>query len=125
MKFAGIAALALLAASPSLIFAGSPAAAQTVSDCQVQISNLRSALATVAITGKNADKDRSGLLGKADSASTELGKAKFTDAAKKLSDLRVKVQELNAAGKISSGDASSLTAQIDSAIACVNGLSAT
>ena len=113
-------ALALAAATPIATLVGGPASAQS-SDCLTQIANLRSAAETIAISGKNADKDRSGLVGKLDSASTELSKGKNLDAANKLGDFRVKVGQLAAAGRISAADAASLTSQADSAIACLNG----
>ena len=123
MKFASIALLALLAA-PVTVVPVVPAAAQATSDCAAQIASLRTAAAGVAISGKNADKDRAGLTGKLDDASTELGKGKTADAAKKLADFKVKVEQLATAERISSGDAASLLAQADSAIACINGPSA-
>ena len=123
MKIASLALLALLAA-PAAIVPVAPAAAQTETDCAAQIASLSTAAQGVAITGKNADKDRAGLTGKLDDASTELGKGKSADAAKKLADFKVKVEQLAAAERISSGDAASLLAQADSAIACINGPSA-
>jgi hypothetical protein len=77
----------------------------------------------VTITGKNAEKDLSGLLGKLDAASAALSTGKNADAVRKLTDFKAKVQQLAAAGHISSGDASSLAAQADQAIACINGTS--
>ena len=123
MKIASLALLALLAA-PVAIIPAAPAAAQTETDCAAQIASLRTAAEGVAISGKNADKDRAGLTGKLDDASTELGKGKTADAAKKLADFKVKVEQLAAAERIASGDAASLLAQADSAIACINGPSA-
>ena len=123
MKIATFALLALLAA-PVTMVPVMPAAAQTTGDCAAQIASLRTAAEGVAISGKNADKDRAGLTGKLDDASTELGKGKNADAAKKLADFKVKVEQLAAAERISSGDAASLLAQADSAIACINGPSA-
>ena len=123
MKIASLALLALLAA-PVAIVPLAPAAAQTETDCAAQIASLRTLAQGVAISGKNADKDRAGLSGKLDDASTELGKGKTADAAKKLADFKVKVGQLAEAGRISSGDAASLTAGADSAIACISGPSA-
>ena len=121
MKIATFALLAFLAA-PAAMLPVMPAAAQTAADCAAQIASLRTAAQGVAISGKNADKDRAGLTGKLDDASTELGKT--ADAAKKLADFKVKVEQLAAAERIASGDAASLLAQADSAIACINGPSA-
>mgnify|MGYP003289605383 CR=1 FL=1 len=119
MKIASFALLALLAA-PAAMVPLTPAAAQTETDCAAQIASLRTAAQGVAISGKNAEKDRAGLTGKLDDASTELGKGKTADAAKKLADFKVKVEQLAAAERISSADAASLTAQADSAIACLS-----
>jgi hypothetical protein len=120
MRLASFALLALLTAAP-MTLPTTPAAAQVQSDCAAQIESLQGAVATVAITGKNADKDRAGLTGKLADASAELSKGKNGDAAKKLADFRIKVGQLADAGRISSGDAASLTSQTDSAIACLAG----
>jgi hypothetical protein len=123
MKLAQLALLALLSAPPAVMI-GAPVAAQTQSDCQTQITNLRTASSTVAISGRNADKDRAGLVDKLGDASAELTKGKNADAVKKLTDFKVKVQQLVEAGRLSASDATSLNSQADSAIACLNGLSA-
>lgn len=123
MKIATFALLAFLAA-PAAMLPVMPAAAQTETDCAAQIASLRTAAQGVAISGKNADKDREGLTRTLDSATTELGKGKNADAAKKLADFKVKVEQLAEAERIASGDAASLLAQGDSAIACINGPSA-
>ena len=117
-------AMLALTAVPLTVVPVGAAIAQTAADCETQIANLRTATAGVAISGKNADKDRAGLTGKLTDASTELAKGKNADAATKLGDFKVKVQQLASAGRISSADATSLLTQADSAIACVNGLSA-
>ena len=122
MKILPLVLLALAPVSAAVVVSA-PAVAQTTADCQTMITNLRSTASTVAISGKNADKDRTGLLRSLDAASTELGKGKNADAAKKLEDFKVKVGQLAAAGRISAGDASSLTSGADSAIACINGTS--
>ena len=119
-----IPALLALAAAPAVMMSPAPAIAQTQADCEAMIASLRGATADVAISGKNADKDRTGLLAKLDAASAELAKGKNSDAALKLTDFRDKVGQLATAGRISAADATSLAAQVDSAIACVNGLSA-
>ena len=123
MRILAPALLALMAA-PLAIVPVTPVVAQTAADCETQIANLRTAVGSesLAISGKNADKDRAGLTGKLTDASTELAKGKNADAAKKLGDFKVKVQQLADAGRISSTDATSLLNQADQAIACVNGL---
>ena len=121
MKIAGLALAALLSAPLSAGFAAT-AVAQTQSDCEAQIASLRTASGTVAISGKNADRDRDSLVKTLNAASTELAKGKNADAATKLNDFKVKVGQLASAGRISTADASSLTAGADSAIGCINGL---
>ena len=121
MFIARVALLALLSVPP-VVTLSAPAAAQTQSDCQAQITSLKSASSTVGITGKNADRDRASLVKTLEAASMELAKGKNADAVTKLGDFKVKVQQLADAGRISSTDAASLLAQADSAIACINGL---
>jgi hypothetical protein len=121
MKVLAPLLLALLAA-PATVVPVTPAVAQTAADCEAQIAALGTAAGGVAISGKNAEKDRAGLTGKLNDASTELAKGKNADAAKKLADFKVKVQQLADAQRISSTDAATLLAQADAAIACVNGL---
>jgi hypothetical protein len=123
MRSLSLALLALMSV-PATAVLGTAAVAQTQSDCQAQIASLRTASSTVAISGKNADKDRAGLVNTLGAASAELTKGKNADAVKKLTDFKVKVQQLVEAGRISAGDATSLNSQADSAIACINGLSA-
>lgn len=118
-------ALIALVAAPAAVLPVAPAAAQTAADCENQIANLRATVAGLAITGKNAEKDRAGLTGKLTDASTELAKDKNGDAAKKLEDFKVKLQQLPDAGRIQSADAAALASGADAAIACINGLSAT
>ena len=71
MNIARLALFALLSAPPTIIL-GAPAVAQTQTDCRSQITSLRGAASTVAINGRNADRDRSGLVTKLDAASAEL-----------------------------------------------------
>ena len=56
------------------------------------------------------------------SAKLELGKN--ADTVVKLEDFKAKVQQLEAAGHVSPGDAEALIAGADDAIACINSLSA-
>ena len=113
-------ALAVLVSAPF-------AAAQTISECQSIIANLKTKTQSVAITGKNADKDRSGLVLKLDEATLKIDQAKFCDAVQKLNDFKVKVNQLVAAGKINQDPAAGTTGQelltdADAAITCINGL---
>lgn len=125
MRIASLALFALLSAPVSVAMIAPAAAAQTQNDCEAQIAGLRTAVGGVAISGKNAERDRQSLIKTLDAASTELAKGKNADAVTKLNDFKVKVGQLLEGGRISSANASSLTAQADSAIACINGLSAT
>ena len=119
MKQTMFTALALVTAVPLATMMGEVAIAQT-SDCESQITSLRTATETVTITGKNADKDRAGLLGKIDAASADLSAGKNAGAVQKLTNYRTKVEQLAASGHVTSTDATSLISQVDSAIACIN-----
>lgn len=113
-------AFALLAFALSTAFVVRPANAQ----CEASIDELRAATETVVITGKNAAKDRDGLLNKLDGASTSLARGKLCDAIRKLTDFRNKVNQLIAAGKINSDPTVGTTGQdlvdgANEAIACI------
>ena len=117
----------VLAASLAVLFLVAlpgAASAATVADCQAKIEQLRAQSATVAISGRNADRDRAGLLGKLDEASAKLATGKNADAVQKLDDFRVKVQQLEASGHVATGDAQPLIAGADDAIACIGSLPA-
>jgi hypothetical protein len=90
--------------------------------CQAKIGALRSATTAVLIAGKNAEKDRAGLLGKLDNASSALTAGKNSDAIQKLDDFVAKVMQLRDAGKIASADAESLIAGANDAIGCIQQL---
>ncbi|HEX5706253.1 MAG TPA: hypothetical protein VFX96_03085 [Pyrinomonadaceae bacterium] len=113
-------ALALLVAAPV-------AQATTVSEAQAMIANLKTESTTVAITSKQADKDRAGLVGKLNEAGLKVDQAKFCDAIQKLNDFKTKVNQLVAAGKINQDPALGTTGQellsdADAAIAAINDL---
>ncbi len=129
MKKSAFAAILFAAA---LMFSAAVASADTVSECQTLIANLKAETTAVVITGKSADKDRAGLIGKLDQASFALDQAKFCDAIQKLNDFKVKVNQLITAGRINQTptDASGnplvtgtqLLSDADAAINCINGL---
>lgn len=106
--------------------------AETVSGCQQLIANLKTETQGVTITGRNADKDRAGLVGKLTNASFALDQGKFCDAIQKLNDFKVKINQLIAAGNINQNptDANGATlttgtqllADADAAINCINQL---
>jgi len=113
-------AFALLAFALSTAFVVRPANAQ----CEASIAELRTATEGVVITGKNAEKDRAGLVGKLDNASASLSRGKLCDAIRKLTDFRTKVNQLIAAGKINSDPTVGTTGQdlvdgANEAIACI------
>ena len=121
------AAFAVFAlAVPSLLIAPG-ASASTISECQALIASLRTETESVAITGRNAEKNRTGMLGKLDNASTALDRVKLCDAIRKLDDFRVKVNQLIAAGNINTDPAAGVTGQdlldgANEAIACIQTL---
>ena len=108
----------------ALMLGAAGAKAQTISECQAQISALQTESQGVTITGRQADKERAGLVGKLQSASIELDKVKLCDAIKKLNDFKVKVQDLVSAGRVDAADGQELLAGADAAIACITGLGA-
>lgn len=119
-----LTALALVVAAPLSSVLPMPASAQTVSDCQTLISNLRSDVLGVTITGKNGNKDQEALLDRLDAASDRLTMGKTVEAIDKLVDFTDKVEKFAAAGHISPDDASLLVAQAQEAIACINSTTA-
>ena len=119
-----IALAAALVAIGAVIALPGAASASTVEECQAKIDQLSAQTQTVAISGQNADMDRAGLVAKLDEASAKLDIGKSADAVLKLEDFKAKVQQLDAAGKVSAEDAQALIAGADDAIACINSLSA-
>lgn len=97
----------------------SAAHAQAVPDCASLIAELRTATGSAEIIGRNADKDRAGLIDKLDMAAEKLEAGKLEDAVQKLVDFQDKVQQLAGAGKMSFADAGQLSAAADLAIACI------
>ena len=121
---ARLAAAALVATSMGTARL-TPAAAESVADCQAKIEALRSATAGATFTGQNATKDRTALLGKLDSALAKLAQGKFADAIQALTQFRDKVADLRDQGKINPDDASALIVRANDAIACVESLTVT
>jgi hypothetical protein len=111
----------------SLAFIPRTASASTISECQALIAALRSETESVIIVGKNAEKNRLGLLSKLDNASVSLDRVKLCDAIRKLTDFRVKVNQLIASGSINTDPAAGVTGQdlvdgANEAITCVQSL---
>jgi hypothetical protein len=96
--------------------------------CAAEFSQLRKDTESVPHTVRldKVPKERDGLLklvGDAeDLASPEIGKT--SDAVKKLGDFTVKVDQLEAAGRISAEDADQLRAEAQATIACLQGSTA-
>lgn len=108
MKRKSVAALLCALA----IFVAAPLAhATTVTEVQAMIASLRTKTELVIITGKSADKDRSGLLGKLNEASLKVDQAKFCDAVAKINDYKARVSSLIATGKINQDPALGTTGQ--------------
>lgn len=102
--------------------------ATTVTECQSQITALRTELTGVVINGNNPDRVRASLDSKLSNASIKLDQAKFCDSIAKLLDFRDSVVQLgvpNAKGetKISPQDADSLATGASGAMMCVRDLS--
>jgi hypothetical protein len=95
------------------------ARAQTVAECQQQITVLREATVSATFTGQSAAKDQAGLIGKLDSATTKVEQGKISDGVQALTQFRDKVVTLQAQGKIGSGDSAVLIAGADDAIVCL------
>ncbi|HEX5885417.1 MAG TPA: hypothetical protein VFY67_12830 [Pyrinomonadaceae bacterium] len=113
-------ALAMFVAAPM-------ASATTVTEVQAMIASLKTKTETVVIAGKQADKDRLGLLAKLDEASLKVDQAKFCDAIAKLNDYKRVVNHLIATGRINQDPALGTTGQellndADATIAALNEL---
>lgn len=110
----GIALLAGVSAAGTLN-------AQTVSPCQGQFSVLRADTAAAPITGGKVDKERAGLLKLIDDAQALAALGKRADAVTKLRDFLVKVDQLEAAGRLSAESATLLRSDAAATIACLQG----
>ena len=113
---------AMLGFMLSIAFAVRPASA--IQDCGALITALRADTETVVLTGRQADKNRAGLLGKLDNASSDLSKGKLCGAIQKLTDFRNKVNQLIASGSINNDPNVGATGQdlvndANDAIACI------
>lgn len=118
-------ALAVLAMvlTPALVVR--QASASVVQDCQALIDALVADTTAVIIVGKNAEKNRAGLLNKLEGASTSLERGKPCDAIRKLTDFQNKINQLIASGSINTDPAVGVTGQdllnqAQDAINCIN-----
>ncbi len=111
----------------SLAFVAVKVNANTMSECQALIAALKADTESVVILGKNAEKNRAGLVTKLDGASVALDRGKLCDAIRKLTDYRNKVNQLIVSGSINADPAAGVTGQdlvngADESIACVQSL---
>lgn len=125
--FARTFAFATLAFAFSLAFVAMQVNASTVSECDALIAALRTETENVVILGKNAEKNRTGLVTKLDGASVSLNRGKLCDAIRKLTDFRNKVNQLIISGSINADPTVGATGQdlvndVNEAIACVESL---
>jgi hypothetical protein len=121
----GVGLLLGLTLSLLMWVSASPAQAETVTDCQAEITDLKSLTISATFLGKNAAKAEDGLLLKLDAASAKLDEGKYQDAIDKLTDFKNTVIALDAGGKIDPDNdinASDLEAGADEAISCVQSL---
>jgi hypothetical protein len=107
----------------------SPAQAETLTDCQADIDQAKALLTDTTnpnyIDSFTNEKDREGLVGKLDSASTKLWEGKTEDALAILISLRdIKVPTLVSQGKLEQEDADVLLVEINEAIGSIEGLQA-
>lgn len=114
-------ALAMLVAAPMAAYA------TTVTEVQAMITSLRTKTENVIITGKQADKDRQGLLAKLNEAALKVDQGKFCDAIAKLNDYKRVVSHLIETGRINQDPAlgttgTELLADADATIAALNEL---
>ncbi len=110
------------------IFVAAPLAhATTVTEVQAMIGSLKTKTETVTVTGKSAEKDLNGLLGKLNEAALKVDQGKFCDAIVKLNDFKARVNALIAAGRINQDPTLGTTGQellndADATIAALNQL---
>jgi len=124
----GVGLLVGLTLSLLLWVTASPAQAETVEKCQAEIAQVNSLLSDRDnpdyVDSFTNEKDRTGLIGKLDSASTKLSRGKTDDALVNLTSFRDKVSDLAAQDKLDDADAEVLNREINDAIACVETLQA-
>ena len=111
------------------MFVAAPLAqATTVSEVQSMINQLKGKVQSISISGKQAEsKDRPGLLGQLDGVLLTLDQGKFCNSVKKVQDFKIKVTEMNSAGKLNQDPTVGPTAQdllndADAIIAALNEL---
>jgi hypothetical protein len=102
--------------------AARPAAAQSATPCLDQFTVLRThTTEDVSITGGKVDKERAGLVKLVDDAQALASIGKTADAVTKLRNFTVKVDQLEAAGRLSAESAALLRTDAAATIACLQG----
>lgn len=101
--------------------AARPAAAQSATPCLDQFTVLRTHTEDVSITGGKVDKERAGLVKLVDDAQALASIGKTADAVTKLRNFTVKVDQLEAAGRLSAESAALLRTDAAATIACLQG----
>ena len=104
-----------------MLMATASAQAQAAGSCQGEFTVLRAHTESVLITGGKVDKERAGRLKLVDDAETLASIGKTSDAVKKLGDFTVKVDQLEAAGRIDGESADLLRSNAQATIVCVQG----
>jgi hypothetical protein len=106
-----------------MLMATAPSQAQTTGVCEDQFTLLRDDLdpESLPITGGKIDRERAGLVNLVNAAEDLASKGKTSDAVKKLSDFTVKVDQLEAAGRISTESANLLRSDAQATIDCLQG----
>jgi hypothetical protein len=99
-------AFALFVAAPLVAYA------TTVSEVQSMITQLKSKVQIIGISGKQAEtKDRPGLLGQLDGVALTLDQGKFCNSITKVKDFQKKVNDMISAGKLNQDPTAGPTGQ--------------
>jgi hypothetical protein len=115
-----LAPLALVLLAAVALASAATTSAQT-NPCQDQFAELRAATQFAPITGVKSEKERAGLVKIIDDAEALAAGGKISDAVTKLRNFTVKVDQLEAAGRISADGADTLRSDAQAAIACLEG----
>jgi hypothetical protein len=114
------APLALVLLAAVAVASAATTGAQT-NPCRDQFTLLREDTRSVPITGGKVDKERAGLVRIVGDAEALAAGGKTSDAVTKLRNFTVKVDQLEAAGRISADGADTLRSDAQAAIACLEG----
>ncbi len=119
IALASVALASGTATVPAIASAPAIAPVAAVTTCQEQFDLLKADTEFVEITGGKVDKERAGLLKLIEDAEALAALGKTDDATKKLLDSEVKIDQLEAAGRISADSAAQLRADAQATIACL------